>query len=997
MLILNFIKELTNFEEFSRLYNQKFKNRNTLNADYKILLDDEAIVTQSNFQKDDPESGKLPENESLTNHKFRTKKRSEQMKKRLDKISGDRFVFKQDNNHDDSPSLKLNFELLNHEIVGNKEEVLNIPIDMEEDKIEDANAIPNQGAKRASVSYQLPTNNFQSLNQNGDNRKKKFSIHRNTNSIIGYEKEEGIIIETCQKKTKESSITINEDNNGGKSLPVEANKEFNGSVLNKSIDQLNVSNLDNSFVISESEVELTTKPLTEGQQIIVSNSILNGNVTSFIPIKNNLNLINLQKTSNVTDSYLMALGGGKASPDQTSIDIKTNLVDEIIEEEESFQESEAQTPCRFNSGIRYGSQQHVSSLELKKHPVSSFMNSQSKELNSALPLNLISSFSNPINLNIINSVCPEKDKVSCFSPIDNSFNANLNYSSNNLNSQIPIVNLEGSPYKLTMIINNNESLKEYNEGSNFQVNNITLNSNANNISNKTNNRNLNNSESWNSSKLNQHNPSGQINQKQSQKALANKVGHTKILFGELISKHTIETSNKEQKDSLTNNNYNSQPTISSTNTGINKSKLRTKITHSKSDGRQISELLFKNNPLLLTKYNKEYCKASTPIKRNECKDQVLSSKTEKKSKLKYIQNLAIDIDEMIVENQANCSKTCKKNDNPMSSKLLKTYNTIFSTKNSTPKALISNSKHFQFQSELFNKENCSLKGPGLANSKTQKLIPSRKALEKDEKTIVTYSTKSLKHVKNSSLREDKVQNKQNTFKEDNKESINSQGRAKDLHAGSNKSIVNHHIKLYESNTDDRISHKAEAKTYYLSYLEKKIGYTHIKTGSQEVQSKINFQPDLEKATAAYSDIHKTDFPSSTTISDTNTTSIIESKNNGSNPSSNVAFIDSHGKNQPSTCKSLISKGAFINDFKSAINKRNSFMTNQKAMSPGFKYKNSFSSKSELDNQHGLLSVKCSVAPVRKSTILTISIPNIPGCPESKYSKCKSSDKKKAGV
>lgn len=922
------------------------------------------------------------------------------MKKRLDKISGERFVFKQDDLHEDSPAIKLNFEIINHEIVGNKDEIQNLAIDMEEVKIETTNFI-GQGAKHASISYQQPASSLQSMNQSKENRKKKFSIHRNTNSIIGYDKEEGVIIETCQRKTKESSININDDITGGKSLPNDANKELNGSVINKSNDQLNVSNLENSFVISESEIEMTSKPLTEGQQIIVSNSILNGSNTSFIPIKNNLNFINLQKTSNVTDSYLMALGGGKPSPEQTSIEVKINLVDEIIEEEESFQESEVQTPCRFNSGLRYGSQHQISSLELKKHPISSFMNSHNKEQYSSQPLNLISSFSNPINLNNINSICPETEKVSCFTPVDHSVTANPNYSPNNFNVLVPTLNLDSSPYKLALILSNSESSKDCNEASNFHINSNTLNSNAN-ISSKT-NRNLNNSESWNSSKLNQGNPTGQINQKQSQKTLSNKFGHAKIQYGEIISKHTIEASNKEsQQESATNNsNYNSNPTTLLPNTGLNKSKLRMKITHSKSDGRQISELLFKSNPSLLTKYKKEYGKASTPIKMNESKDLVFSSKTDKKAKLKYIQNLAIDIDEAHSETKTLCgASTCKRNNNPISSKLLKTYNTIFSTKNSTPKALMSNSKQYQFQSDFFTKENNDneFRAPGLANSKTQKLITNRKAIDKDDKAIFAYSTKSLKHVKNTSLREDKGQPK-NLSKEQNKEFIPAQGRVKDLHSGSSK--INHHVKLFEApHPEDKNSHKAEAKTYYLSYLEKKNRTNHIKTGSQEVQSKINYQPETEKS-IVFIDLHKYDFPSSTTISDTNTTSINESKNNGSNQVSNVAFIDSQGKNQnqnqPSTCKSLISKGTFINDFKCAINKRNSFMPSNKAMSPGFKYKNSFASKNELDTPQGLINVKCSAAPTRKSTIITIAIPNNPGSAESKYAKCKSSDKNKTGL
>lgn len=937
------------------MFNEKCKNRNKDVTDFRPAPELEIFVAHPLEKEHEAEDlAKISEDNAQISHKFRTKKRSQQMKKRLDKISGDKFVFKQDDQPEDDTIIKMSFELIDHEIVGNRVQVPNFL---------------NDPKTNESNTTEQPVGSIQSLTQNIDKRKKKYS-NRNTNSIIGYNKEDGMIIEICQHHTKESSKSINNDIIRNRNILNDLDRESNES-LNQSNEQLNVSNLDNSLVICEPEKEIACKTLTESQQIIFNNSLLNGNITSFIPIKNNLNLIKLQKSSNLTDSYLMALKGGIPSPKKLSFDANVNLVNEIIEEEESFQESEAQTTCRFTE-LRYGSKHNISNQEHKKQSINSHLSNQTKEQYSVKSLNFISSFSNPINLKNINSICPDKDKLNCFARVDSN-NASFNHSSNNLNFQIPIVNLSTSPYKHRI-----ESHKEDNEVSILQLNRNAHNINTN-TSNNSNHRKLNNSESLKYNKLSKHNSSGKFNQKQLQKNLTIKPGHTKTHLGELIQKcANIEASCKEtQQESIYINNYIASPSTSKCCKGQINSKFRKKLTHSKSDGKKISEILFKTNPALLTKRNEEHKKASTPIKRNGCNELIFASKTEKKANLKYIQNLTISIDEMLPVTKTESSATFKKSNKQISSQLLKTFDTIYSTKSSTPKAAISNSKHIQLQSDCLANESKSrlFNACGLANSKNEKLVVSQKTLEKDEKYLVT-STKSLKFIR-TSVREDKgiihgISNAENRF------SILLDDQPK---------VVIH------NKTDQRKSHKAKAKTFYLSYLEKKSRIAHMKLGSQAVLSIFN-DTVVEKCNAL--DLQKYDFPSSTTISDICAN---KSKSNGTDQTSSLICLNSKDKFkfQLSTCKSLGLKGTMNKDVKSTINKRKPIIQNLKTTLPSFKYRNMISNKNELETSHSLLNPKSIAGSMRKSTNITKTIPSVPGKTECKYTLSQISDKQKTTV
>lgn len=224
------------------------------------------------------------QNEGLLNNRERVSKRSEQMKKRLDKLSG-------------------------HDLIATCSEVNNCN----------------------DQDSSTPTKKKNQKNKN-------FSMHRSTTSIIGYDSEKGVVYEAADYLP---SSSIDYSSPVKKLKIIENSKKVDASPQ----EELNISNFDSSFNTLDVDIGEHFVPATENQRIIESNSLFQKPNSSFIPIKNNLALINLQKeTSNVTDSYYMALYGEKSEVNQKSINNKDVLSSDIIEEEESFRESDLQTP-----------------------------------------------------------------------------------------------------------------------------------------------------------------------------------------------------------------------------------------------------------------------------------------------------------------------------------------------------------------------------------------------------------------------------------------------------------------------------------------------------------------------------------------------------------------------------------------------------------------------------------------------------------------------------
>lgn len=247
--------------------------------DYQMMIDKlHTVATNHPFEDQNLNSYK----DGLLNNKERVNKRSEQMKKRLDKLSG-------------------------HELITN--------IDA------------------ANINEHTNTPNKKKTHKNTN-----FSMHRSTTSIIGYDSEKGVVYETNDYPP---SSSIDYSSPVKKLKVVERSKDIEVSPH----EELNISNFDSSFNTIDADIGDHRESATENQRIIESNSLFQKPNSSFIPIKNNLALIILQKeASNVTDSYYMALYGEKSDINQKSINNKDVLSSDVIEEEESFRESDLQTP-----------------------------------------------------------------------------------------------------------------------------------------------------------------------------------------------------------------------------------------------------------------------------------------------------------------------------------------------------------------------------------------------------------------------------------------------------------------------------------------------------------------------------------------------------------------------------------------------------------------------------------------------------------------------------
>ena len=130
------------------------------------------------------------------------------MKRRLDKVSGDKFLFKDvqnelvpndlklTNEEDDilnTSNINIKFNLVDNEIIGShqfieKNELMN----MEEDKVDMLSTkLPHTANDKQSNEHKVS----QSAVIGSVSRHKKPSMHRTTNSIIGYNKETGNVIE----------------------------------------------------------------------------------------------------------------------------------------------------------------------------------------------------------------------------------------------------------------------------------------------------------------------------------------------------------------------------------------------------------------------------------------------------------------------------------------------------------------------------------------------------------------------------------------------------------------------------------------------------------------------------------------------------------------------------------------------------------------------------------------------------------------------------------
>lgn len=649
------------FEEFSKLFNQKVKSKvcfgNNLPLSNKISNADDASRKQSATIS--LVDRKNTEGELISNNRVRSKKRSEQMKKRLDKVSGDNFVFKEENNKQND----INLNIVDDEIIGSYEfpsNDIDQLLNMEEDKVE-INDVDKENQNLIQHKYAKSLHTYQ-------NKRKHFSFHRNTNSIIGFNKDDGTVVEANDINNSLNQLEVKEEVEKNQALN-KSNGAANDEVIN---DTLNVSNFNDSIIENNVENDQLIKPLSESQQIILNNHILHGQNNSFIPLKNNLNLISLHNPSNITESYQLALSGGI---DLNNPNENKNITDEIIEEEESFQESEIPTPKnhRYTSSLPYSIHvKAVSSGDLRK----SFLNNKSNSRHSHTKTD--------------------------------SFNNNLQYKINNLNSK---------SIDLTVVDKHKENLEKENL--------IYLHTNV-------------------------QNTSSQLQQKK------------------------ITPSIKDMKSTSNSNNQNNlkKPIINCNNTHItqntqnNQSKqheqFRKKVLHSKSDGKQFSNLFFNN-----TVSQKIMDAFASKSKANEISNKIKISpshknedkKSTKAENFKYIHNLAISIDQF----DLNKEKDKKDNLNTVM-KSMKNMN-ISSGKSNTPKTIQKNN-FLNTHTSDFDLKQSSLKSsltlkyinkkkPSNNNVsefiKTQPSQVNKKTIKRNNEAIsIPNSTKSLTHIKNIS-------------------------------------------------------------------------------------------------------------------------------------------------------------------------------------------------------------------------------------------------------
>ena len=197
-------QKLLGFEEFSKLFNQKAKTKvcftGNLPLSNKISnVDDASRKESATISLIDRNN---TEGELISNNRVRSKKRSEQMKKRLDKVSGDNFVFKEDNNlHND-----INLNIVDDEIIGSYEfpsNDIDQLLNMEEDKVE-VNDADNENQNLIQHKYAKSLHTYQ-------NKRKHFSFHRNTNSIIGFNKEDGTVVEANNTNNSINQLEVKEE------------------------------------------------------------------------------------------------------------------------------------------------------------------------------------------------------------------------------------------------------------------------------------------------------------------------------------------------------------------------------------------------------------------------------------------------------------------------------------------------------------------------------------------------------------------------------------------------------------------------------------------------------------------------------------------------------------------------------------------------------------------------------------------------------------------
>lgn len=334
---------LSNFDEFTKLYNKKVKkdvdlknNETNDNNNNQLIRNDEINVNKGN--------------EIINDNKMRTKKRSEQMKRRLDKVSGDNFQFKESENENGKEKMKLkdNQELLliDEELIGNEKFTIcndNIKNIVIENDYEDINNIEEEKKEKENVQNYIHKYSKSNYECNDKIMDKKV-IHRNTNSIIGYKDDKE------RENIKRSDI--NDNKYPANIVNLTNNTHINYINHENDIEKdVNISNFNESFEEKENEHEQRNNNqtesilLTDNEKIILNNQIINGN-NHFITFKNNLNSINLRQinSSNITDSYQLALSSGVHDNNQCINNINFNNINNIIEEEESFAESETQTP-----------------------------------------------------------------------------------------------------------------------------------------------------------------------------------------------------------------------------------------------------------------------------------------------------------------------------------------------------------------------------------------------------------------------------------------------------------------------------------------------------------------------------------------------------------------------------------------------------------------------------------------------------------------------------
>ena len=587
-------------------------------------------------------------------------KKAEQMKKRLDKVSGDNFVFKEENNIQND----INLNIVDDEIIGSYEfpsNDIDQLLNMEEDKVE-LNDADKENQNLIQHKYAKSLHTYQ-------NKRKHFSFHRNTNSITGFNKDDGTVVEA------------NDTNNSINQLEVDKNQTLNKSngATNEEVinDPLNVSNFNDSIIENNIDNDQLAKPLSESQQIILNNHILHGQNNSFIPLKNNLNLISLHNPNNITESYQLALSGGIDLNHQHNEN--KNNTDEIIEEEESYQESEIPTPKnhRYTSSLPYSIHvKAVSSGDLRK----SFLNNKSNSRHSHTKTD--------------------------------SFNNNLQYKINNLNSK---------SIDLTVVDKQKEHLEKENL-INLQTNN--------------------------------QNTSSQLQQKKLTPSIKDmKSTSNSTTNHNNLKKPPINSNN-------TQNNLGSQ--ISQGNQSKQHEKFRKKVLHSKSDGKKFSNLFFNNTvsqKIMDSIGSKSKAneisnkKKNSPIHKNEEK---ISTKAEN---FKYIHNLAISID------QFDLNKDKDKRENPNTLMKSNKNMNINTGKSNTPKT-IQNNNFLNTHTSEFDLKQSSLKSsltlkhinkkkPSTNNAsemlKTQSSQINKKTIKRNNETIsIPNSTKSLTHIKNIS-------------------------------------------------------------------------------------------------------------------------------------------------------------------------------------------------------------------------------------------------------